>query len=497
MDTKQYIIDQRKKGVSDVDIFNSLKKMNVPGISASTEQPKRGFVGEILPTATGIAGGIIGGTLGSVGGPAGIFAGAVGGSTLGGALGETAQQSLEQVAGNRSQMKPGQIAAAGLTQGALEAGGGIIGQGLKLGAKVVQPAIEASRRPIVNFISKMSGYAEDLVSRALERTPGVKATLKGGEESLNKIISSAVAKFHEISSATLEAAKAQIKKLDALHSLGGKGQTASRNLLLGEGKNFVRNTTSLLRDTHNIGVKSDGTLLFTRPVDPSRIVSAGEKNAIQEAFNVMRNIEKNTTISNIDSTLERMLVLQRKTPGGTPTGPETKAIIGDMINKVKEFAQKSYPQFADELEKNFQQRILISQGKEILGDSAHLSPEELSALTKKMLQLFNSGNLATRQAVEKIGGQTTQDVVGASAGALMKQGEQFSVRAQNLTRRGIIEKVFEYIPRNVVMNYIKTGKITGNLLENKVIKNLAKTAGLSVDGLLREAIVSSQDNLSQ
>lgn len=498
MDTRQYILDERKKGTPDDVIFTNLKKMNAPEVSSFPESPKRGLVGEVLPTVTGIAGGIIGGALGVPLGPPGIIGGAIVGSGAGGALGETAQQGLEQTFGKRKDISVGQIGAAGVTQAVLEGGGQVLGRGLKLGVeKVVKPAVDAWRKPIVNLISNFSGYAEDVVTRAMQRTPGVVLSLQRGEKALNDIIKSTVTKFHEVSNAALKAAKTKMKALDAKFSLGGRGQRASRNLVLTEARDFVGSTARVLRNEHDIGVTKGGTLLFERTSNPSRIVGVSEKNAIQESYNILNNIKKDTSISNIDSTLGRMIVLQRKTPNSTPTGPESKKVIGEMIGLLKDFAKKTYPQFAEEIEKNFKKRILISQGKEILGESANLSPKELSLLTKRILQIFNSGNLAMREAVETIGTKTEQDVVGAAAGTLMKAGEQVSVRAQNLTRRGIVEKVFEYVPRKMLVNYGITGKITGELANNASLKALAKTLGITVDALIREAVSASQNNLTE
>lgn len=478
MDAKQYILDERKKGTSDVQIFQNLQKINVPELNP------RGWAGQILPIGTGIAGGIAGGALGGI-------PGATAGAAIGGAIGETAQQGLESVARRRKNLNLGQIVGAGVTQGLLEAGGQVA---TRVAGAVTKPVIEATRVPIVNFISKMSGYAEDVVTQAMKRTPGVVSALQKGEAALGDIIKSAVTKFHEFSQSALDASKATMKHLDATLSLGGRGQTASRNVLLNEAKDFVSNVTTVLRNEHNIGVTSKGELLFERTSMPSRIVTGSEKSAIQESFNLLNNIKKDTSISNIDATLERMIVFQRKTPAGTPTGPESKKVIGEIISQLKDFAKKVYPQVADEIEKNFQQRILISQGKEILGESAHLSPKDLSLLTKRMLQMFNTGNLAVRESTQAIAKQTGQDIPGAAAGMLMKQGEQVSIRAQNLTRRGVIEKAFEFIPRAMLKNYVQTGRISGELLNSPTLKGLAKSAGITVDALVREVVTSMQSN---
>lgn len=495
MDTKQFILDERKKGTSDVEIYKKLQQMNAPEIKQpSTEGPQRGFVGSILPVGSSIVGGIVGGAAGAPAGPAGVFGGAVLGAGLGQALGETAQQGLEEIAGDRQGLNTGQIAAGGVTGAGTELIGGALIKGV---GAVAKPAMNALREPVVKFFTKFSGFAQDVVEKALTRSPGVVSALTRGEKALNDIITSANTKFHIFAKDTLAAAKARIKQLDTQLSLGGRGEPVGRVLQLKEANDFVGTAKAILRSEHNIGVTENGTLLFERVSNPSRVVSKSEQSAIQQSYGLLNGIRKDTSIKNIDSMIERMIVLSRKTPAGTPTGPESKAVINQMINQAKVFAKKIYPQFADEIERNFAQRMAINQGKELLGDTAYLSPLELSKLTKRMLQIFNSGNLPVRQSTEAIAQTTGEDIVGGAAGALIKAGDQISQRAPILTTRSAITKVVEAIPRVILENYAKTGKITGGFTTNPTVVKTAKALGITVDTLFREAVAIMQNNTTE
>jgi len=495
MDTKQYILDERKKGTPDSVIYQNLQKMNAPEIKQpSTEGPQRGIVGSIIPVGSSILGGIAGSLAGVPAGPAGIFGGAVIGSGIGQAVGETAQQGLENLAGNRKGLNTGQIVAGGVTGSGTELVGGGLARGV---GAVAKPIFNAVREPAVKFLSKFSGFAGDIIEKALTRSPGVLEGLSKGESALDKIISGANAKFHQFAKDTLEAARAEIKRLDTQYSLGGKGAGASRAIVLKDANDFVNTAKVILRNEHNIGVLNDGTLMFERASNPSRIVSKSEQSSIQQAYGLLNGIKKDTSIKNIDSVLERMIVFARKTPAGTPTGPESKAVINQLMDGLKTFAAKTYPEFAGQIEKNFAQRMAINEGKEILGDTSHLSPVELAKLSKRMLQMFNSGNLPVRNSTQAIANQTGEDIVGSAAGTLIKAGDQVSQRAPNLTVRSAAAKILEYIPRAALKSYVSTGKITGNLINNKVIQKIAKTAGVTVDFLFREAVSQMQNNTTE
>ena len=129
---------------------------------------------------------------------------------------------------------------------------------------------------------------------------------------------------------------------------------------------------------------------------------------------------------------------------------------------------------------------MIGNAKELLGETAHLSPKEISLISNRLLQLFNTGRFAQKEFLEKIGGEIGEDIVGTAAGTAIKTGGQISLRAQNLTKRGIIEKAIEALPRSALQNYISTGKLTGELLNNPILVRIATVAGISTKALLQE-----------
>jgi len=124
--------------------------------------------------------------------------------------------------------------------------------------------------------------------------------------------------------------------------------------------------------------------------------------------------------------------------------------------------------------------------KEFFENTARPSAKELQRITIKTLQLFNDGRLSVREAVEKIGKEIGEDIVGGSAGTLMQAGEQFSVRAPQLTSRHIAMKVLEFVPREALKNYLKTGKIAGELSNNPAVKFLAQSAKISIKTAIQE-----------
>ena len=159
-----------------------------------------------------------------------------------------------------------------------------------------------------------------------------------------------------------------------------------------------------------------------------------------------------------------------------------------MISGIKNLVDDAYPKYATQLKENFDKRIFINEAKELLGETAHLSPKELSTLTTRAYQLYNAGKLAVREMVEKAGKEIGEDITGAAAGGLMKAGEQFSIRAPQLTKRTILTKMIEALPRKQLENYVKTGKITGDLLNNSIIKTIGFITGKSGKALLLEII---------
>jgi hypothetical protein len=112
------------------------------------------------------------------------------------------------------------------------------------------------------------------------------------------------------------------------------------------------------------------------------------------------------------------------------------------------------------------------------------------------LRLFNTGRLAEREGVEKIGQEINEDIVGGTAGALIKSGDQMSIRAQNLTKRGVVEKVLEAIPRATIQDYIRSGRLL-DLEAHPVISYTTKLLGLSGKALVQEIANTVSDKTTR
>jgi hypothetical protein len=486
---REYIIAERAKGTPDAQIYDTIKQQKTrPAPTTTTpNQAQRGFWGEVLPSAFAVGGSIIGGIGGAVAGPAGAVAGAIGGAAAGGAIGEGIQQNIEQSTGMRDASDPAQVLATGVISGGTQA----LGAGAaKLAVTAAKPVINAARQPALKFFKWASGYSEEVIERALQRTEGAVATTKAGEPALDDIIRQTAVKLNEHAKETLAASKAKIAELSKT-SVGGPGELAEREAILDRGTNFISNITAGLRGEHNIGVRADGTLLFDRASLPSRIVSGGDRSAIQSAFATLKSVENDTTIKNIDAVMERLIALRAKTPAGSPTGPETRAIIGQMITSVRNFAESledmapAYKQYVEFIDDNIPKRMMIDEAKEFFGGSAHLSPKQVSQISVRLLQLFNSGRTALKEGVENVATELGTDPVGGAAGVLT-HGFAASQRAPNLSTRGFIERAVEFLPRTALQTYIKTGKITGDLLDHPKVKALATVLGTSSKFLLQE-----------
>jgi hypothetical protein len=455
----------------------------------TVDQHERGFLGNLLPAAFAVGGGILGGIAGAA--PTfgvGAIPGAIAGATGGGALGEGIQQGIENVAGERKGLNPAQIGIAGAGSGLLEAATAGIGAVAK---PLIAPVIQAAKPAFLKGISFLSGYADDVVKTALQRTPGAVDAAQRGEVALTDIVKRTAAKLQTFATDALQNAKDTISTLSK-ESSGGAGQPGTRQGLLDHGRQFVDQITSTLRNT-NIGVKSDGALLFERPTLPSNIVSRADQGAVQDAYNLAQSIGKDTTIKNIDAVLERMLSLKAKTPAGSPTGAETRALIGGMMDEVVKFARSlgnlspAYTKYADFLEENLPQRVFINDAKDIFGTSAHLSAEEVTQITTKLLGLFNSGKSETLKFAGNVGAKIGEDIPGGVAGTLVKAGDQVSMRANNLTKRGVVEKIVEAIPRAIIRHFIATGNITG-LSTHPIIKATASRLKMPAEVLAQDVV---------
>lgn len=350
-------------------------------------------------------------------------------------------------------------------------------------------ALEASKPLLIKTMAFLSGYADDVLKTALNRTPGAIQATRGGEPVLNEVIRKTASSLSTYADDTLKQTKNTVAELSKM-SAGGKGYPGTRQMVLQSGSNFIGNITNKLRGA-NIGVDKTGNLLFNRASAPSNIVSGGDQKAIQDAFKAVANITKDTSIKNIDSVIERLIVLKKKTPAGAPTGGETRLLIQNMIDDVVKFvdstapASKAYKQYSAFLKENLPVRVFIGDAKEIFGTSRNLSPKEVSQISTKVLQLFNSGKLPVKELAEKVGGTVGTDIVGAGAGTLLKAGDQISIRAPNLTQRGVIEKVVEFVPRALIRNYVATGNLVA-LEKHPIIALLGSVTGTATRVLAQQ-----------
>lgn len=369
-------------------------------------------------------------------------------------------------------------------------GGGVkdslIAGGIGSALSSFKPIAEVFKPTFVKGLSMISGFNENVLNSALSRTPGAVGTVAKGEVELNNIVQKTASNLSDYASKTLQNSKDTVSELTKL-SGGMKGYPGTRAAIIREGRQFVSNITKNLRSEMNIGVKTDGSLLFSRPTMASNIVSRSDQSAIQDAFNLVKGIDKDTSIKNIDSVLERMISLKSKTPVGSPTGGETRKIIGGMMDEVVKFTKSlssfspAYEKYAQFIEKNLQERVFINDAKELFGASKNLSPKEVTQITTRLLQMFNSGRTAIRGFADTVGSKVGTDLVGGAAGTLMNAGDQISIRAQNLTARGVAARVFEAVPRSLLKNYVATGH-----LSNPFIQSVLKTTGVASNVLIQE-----------
>lgn len=466
-----YIKQQRSQGVPDSVI---LQNLNAQTPKAPTQ---RSFSGELVPAAFSIAGGIGGGALGAFGGPAApvtIPAGAVGGAALGGAAGEAIQQRIETGFGQRSKMNYGQVGAQGAIAGATQLIGGGVLKALGFGAKAAAPTV-------AKFFSKLSGYDDVVLQSVMSRSSGAIEGVTRGEAALKDVVVNTAKGINQLAQTTLKEGTKAVKDLDKKAIISGPGAQME---LLKQGQNFLTRTVESLRSQYKIGVNKAGQLTFDRPNITSNIVSGGDRSAIQSAFDSLYDILQKPTIRNIDSILEKLIVLRSKTPVGSPTGPETRAIIGDMAENVVGFVKSIPPGFGDGwakyaqyLEQSLPKRVMIRDAKELFGATENLSPKEISVISKRMLQLFNTGNLAPREFAETVGKEVGTQIPETAAGTLINTGGMVSQRAPELTTPGLARAVAEAIPNYVVRNFVKTGRVLPKF--EGLVKKAATTAGVS------------------
>lgn len=484
--TLQQIAQARMKGVpqDQIDAYMASDGKTTTAPTASSGGTQRSFAGEILPSVFGIGGGILGGIGGTaVGGPVGTVVGGVAGAGAGQALGETVQQGIEKAYNQRPSFDTPQIAGSGV----IGAGSQLIGGGV---SKIAGLGLKVARPSIVGFLSKFSGYADDVVKAAMDRTPGTIAAIKGGEKVLNDIVKSTAAKISEHSNASVQESKAFLDSL-AKRLPQQTGTTDIKPFV----NDMLSKTAADLSTAHKVGADLVGkTLNFAREHMPSRIVSDAEKSTVQQGFNDLKSIANDQSIHHIDSIMQRLIDLSTKTPAGTVTGPETKAVIDNMIDNVHIFLKSipenvggaTYKDYAAHLDNMLLKRVSLSHAQEIFGSSAHPSPMDVSTITKKLLQIYNTGNTATREFADTVGTKIKNDITGAAAGTLMNVGDNQSMRATELSARGITKKIVQAVPRSVLRSYALTGKMTGDL--NKAVKVFAKGTGFTSKVILQDIV---------
>ena len=355
--------------------------------------------------------------------------------------------------------------------------------------------MQATKPGIVKLLSKLSGFGDDLIQRSLQRTPGVVEGARKGEVVLKDVIERSAQNIVRLANDTLKKGKQVVDDLNKF-SGGGIGSPGTRREILKEGGNFVSRITNFLRKQYNIGVEKGKILIFDRPNLPSNIVSGGDRGAIQEAYNSILKIKENTSIKQIDSVFERLYVLRSKTPVGSPTGAETRKIIGNMIDDVVKFVESvgkgeiGYRRYAQHLKDQMPKRIMLGEARELFEGASNLGAKEISKVEAKLLQLWNTGKIALREFTEELGEEIGEDIAGTAAGTLIKEGGQVSQRAPALTQgaRGIIEKTVELIPRGILRNYLKTGNITPELINHPALLRLARSLKITAKGALLEII---------
>jgi len=473
------------------------------------EDVKRTGAGSILPGAFAVGGGILGGFAGAPAGPAGVVGGGVAGAAAGGALGETIQQGIESKFGQRENIDHSQILESGVFSG--------VAQGVVPAGGVIFKGVSTISRPlVVKTMSKISGFTEPVLEKLLSRTPGVVSGLREGENALLSMIQRSASGISKYADETLSKSKQLIASL----SQSSKGIADDIKKILvpqkktvplpnlpfeiaknikGQTTNFISSITNTLRSKYNIGVNKTGELVFDRPNIPSNIVNSGDKNAIQEAFRAVNNITKNLSIKNIDAVLERLIVLRKKTPGGTPTGAETKKIIGTIMDDVVKFVEslgnvgiKQYSQYATHLKEALPERLFINQMKDLFGGKSQLSPKEASKVARDILRLFNPGGLAVRESAEKIGGEIGEDIVGTSAGVIAQTGKQVGQNVP-MSLPDIGRQVFQFVPNQIIKNFARTGRVTGDLVEMKALQLISKITGYSIRALLQSAVEQDKE----
>jgi hypothetical protein len=406
--------------------------------------------------------------------PAGRVTSVAGGAVVGASVGllSSAGEAIEE---GKSLGETAKQATIGTLIGA--AGGAtlpLLAKGAKSGVSFIRKSL-----------SKLSGYPEGVVERALSKTPGTKVVLDGREESLNNIIKDTIKGANKYRSDLVKSYGRELNKISSLQSLGGKGQTASRAVLLRENKNFISATNRTLRK-FGIGVRKGGELVFERPVETgkasSQIISSSEMSNIQKAYNELLKIEKDTSVKNVDKIAQNINALIKF---DTPKATRTSVVISGMSDKVDDFIKTSYPDLGRLRDKYAVSKSVLSELESVFGKNLKPSTDIIRNSTKRVLQIFNEGELPRRMALESVGPEFGQDIVGAAVGQIIGREAPTSAKVASFSQRGILEKIVEAIPRaalkaeirsnpSKLMSFINTkegqiisARILGELIEQK------------------------------
>lgn len=113
------------------------------------------------------------------------------------------------------------------------------------------------------------------------------------------------------------------------------------------------------------------------------------------------------------------------------------------------------------------------------------------------MSIFNVGRSEEQRIASQFSPNINTDIPGTVAGTLIKTGKEPVLSSTIPTPRGVLSKIVEALPRSAVKSYIETGKITGALTNNPVVKKVSSALGISSETLLRDILTSQQNYENQ
>lgn len=400
------------------------------------------------------------------------------------------------VAGAQTQGDEGAMTTTGVLSGALRAPGAIA-------------QIPAVKNTLLKAFGFFSGYPKSWLEEALKRAPATVEATKEGVSHLQRMVREAFPKFRQFVGNFMKEGQQYVNKLSS--SVASSGADPSKTPEgMAAAKNFVTNVINGLEKNFKIGFEpTDGKLVFNRQVNSSNIMSGPDQNTIQAAFGELKKLQ-NISISNIDSVYESIVSLIRKTPGGSPTGPETKKVLEGMLGELLNFTRalgsaakgdaagigqqaislrlpQEYAQYAAYKTNSLVTRTWINNIEKTFGfTTEHPNVKEEEGALTRMLQAFNENRGPTRSAAEAVGTAVGADFKGSSAGVrLNAASEPVTMRATGLSNRNALAKILEAIPRSLVRNYVKTGSLS-LLSGHPVIQGVAQLLGASAADIAKE-----------